>query len=77
MGLKYEDPNAWDAVDRLSEAFQFNLLKASNRLAEERGACEGFERTKYADGLLPIDTYKKDIDKLVPHKTRYAWEALR
>ena len=77
IGLKYEDPNAWDAVDRLSEAFQFNLLKASNRLAEERGACEGFERTKYADGLLPIDTYKKDIDKLVPHKTRYAWEALR
>ena len=77
LGFKYEDPKAWDAVDRLSEAFQFNLLRASNRLAAERGACEGFERTKYADGILPIDTYKKDVDKIVPHKTRYAWESLR
>ena len=77
LGFKYEDPKAWDAVDRLSEAFQFNLLRASNRLAAERGKCEGFERTKYADGILPIDTYKKDVDKIVPHKTRYAWESLR
>jgi ribonucleoside-diphosphate reductase alpha chain len=77
MGYKYSDKEAWDAVDRLSEAFQFNLLRASNKLAEERGACEGFAQTKYADGVLPIDTYKKDIDKIVPHKQRYAWEALR
>jgi ribonucleoside-diphosphate reductase alpha chain len=77
MGLKYSQKEAWDAVDRLSEAFQFNLLKASNKLAEERGACEGFSRTKYADGLLPIDHYKKSIDEIVPHKQRYAWEALR
>ena len=77
LGFKYEDSKAWDAVDRLSEAFQFNLLRASNRLAAERGKCEGFERTKYADGILPIDTYKKDVDKIVPHKTRYAWESLR
>ena len=77
LGFKYEDPKAWDAVDRLSEAFQFNLLRASNRLAAERGKCEGFERTKYADGILPIDTYKKDVDKIVPHKTRLAWESLR
>ena len=77
LGLKYQDQGAWDAVDRLSEAFQFNLLRASNKLAEERGACEAFSRTKYADGILPIDTYKRDIDKIVPHKTRFAWEALR
>ena len=77
LGLKYQDQEAWDAVDRLSEAFQFNLLRASNKLAEERGACEAFSRTKYADGILPIDTYKRDIDKIVPHKTRFAWEALR
>ena len=77
LGFNYSQTEAWDAVDRLSEAFQFNLLKASNKLAEEKGKCEGFERTKYADGILPIDTYKKDIDKIVPHKQRYAWEALR
>ena len=77
IGFKYSDPEAWDSVDRLSEAFQFNLLKASNKLAEERGACEGFTRTKYADGKLPIDHYKESIDEIVPHKQRYAWESLR
>ena len=76
-GVKYSDPKAWDLVDRLSEAFQYHLLKASNNIAKEKGKCEGFDRTKYADGLLPIDHYKKDVDKIVPHKQRMAWEALR
>jgi ribonucleoside-diphosphate reductase alpha chain len=77
LGLKYSEPEAWDAVDRLSEAFQFYLLQASCKLAEEKGRCEAFGRTKYADGLLPIDHYKKDVDAIVSHKQRYAWERLR
>ena len=76
-GVKYSDPKAWDLVDRLSEAFQYNLLRASCNIAMEKGKCEGFERTKYADGLLPIDHYKKDVDNIVPHKQRMAWESLR
>jgi ribonucleoside-diphosphate reductase alpha chain len=76
-GVKYSDPKAWDLVDRLSEAFQYHLLRASCNIAMEKGKCEGFERTKYADGLLPIDHYKKDVDKIVPHKQRMAWESLR
>ena len=76
-GVKYSDPKAWELVDRLSEAFQYYLLRASCDIAEEKGKCEGFERTKYADGLLPIDHYKKDVDKIVPHKQRIAWERLR
>ena len=76
-GVKYSDPKAWDIVDRLTEAFQYHLLRASNNIAKEKGKCEGFERTKYADGLLPIDHYKKDVDKIVPHKQRMAWESLR
>ena len=76
-GVKYSDPKAWDLVDRLTEAFQYNLLRASCNIAMEKGKCEGFERTKYADGLLPIDHYKKDVDKIVPHKQRMAWESLR
>ena len=75
--VKYHHKAAWEAVDKLTEAFQFYLLKASNQLAQERGACEKFNRTKYADGLLPIDTYKKEVDEIVPHKTRMAWEQLR
>jgi len=76
-GVKYSDPKAWDLVDRLSEAFQYNLLRASCNIAMEKGKCEGFDRTKYADGLLPIDHYKKDVDNIVPHKQRMAWESLR
>ena len=76
-GVKYSDKGAWDLVDRLSEAFQFYLLRASCNLAEEKGACEGFAQTKYADGILPIDTYKKEVDEIVPHKQRMAWESLR
>ena len=67
--VKYHHKAAWEAVDKLTEAFQFYLLKASNQLAQERGACALFNRTKYSDGLLPIDTYKKEVDEIVPHKT--------
>ena len=76
-GVKYSDPKAWELVDRLSEAFQYYLLRASCDIAQEKGKCEAFERTKYADGLLPIDHYKKEVDEIVPHKQRMAWETLR
>ena len=75
--VKYEDPEAWKYVHRLTEAFQYYLLKASNNLAKERGACEYFNRTKYADGILPIDTYKKDVDDIVENELNYDWDSLR
>jgi ribonucleoside-diphosphate reductase alpha chain len=74
---QYSDPQAWQLVHDLTEAFQYYLLKASNKLAQERGACEYFSRTKYADGILPIDTYKKDVDTIVENKLNYDWESLR
>ena len=73
----YADPAAWQLVHNLSEAFQYYLLKASNTLAKERGACDYFDRTKYSDGILPIDTYKKDVDTIVENKLNYDWESLR
>ena len=75
--VKYDSPEAWKLVHDLTEAFQYSLLKASNQLAKERGACDGFSRTKYADGILPIDTYKKDVDELVANELNYDWESLR
>ena len=75
--VKFEDQAAWQLVHDLSEAFQFFLLKASNKLAKERGACDYFNRTKYSDGILPIDTYKKDVDTIVEHKLNYDWDSLR
>jgi len=76
-GVKYEDPEAWKLVHDLTESFQYNLLKASNKIAEEKGSCDGFNQTKYSDGFLPIDTYKKDVDEIVPNKLNYDWEELR
>ena len=75
--VNYADPQAWQLVHDLSEAFQYYLLKASNTLAKERGACEYFSRTKYADGILPIDTYKKDVDTIVANELNYDWDSLR
>ena len=76
-GLKYEDPDAYKEVHRLTESFQFNLLKASNQVAIEKGPCEAFDRTKYHDGILPIDTYKKEVDEIVAPEYQYDWDSLR
>jgi len=75
--VKYSDPEALSIVDEITEAFQYYLLKASNNLAKERGACDYFNKTKYSDGILPIDTYKKDVDTLVKRKSSYDWNVLR
>jgi ribonucleoside-diphosphate reductase alpha chain len=77
LGMKYDSQEAWDAVHSLSESFQYYLLKASNQLAKEKGHCEYFGRTKYADGILPIDTYKKDVDQISSIALEHDWESLR
>jgi ribonucleoside-diphosphate reductase alpha chain len=77
LGFKYDSQEAWDAVHGLSESFQYYLLKASNQIAKEKTHCENFGRTKYADGILPIDTYKKDVDEISSHKLQHDWESLR
>ena len=77
LGHKYDSQEAWDAVHGLSESFQYFLLKASNKIAEEKGACEGFSATKYFDGELPIDHYKKDVDEICSIPLQHDWEKLR
>jgi ribonucleoside-diphosphate reductase alpha chain len=77
LGFNYGDQKAWDAVHGLAESFQYYLLKASNQLAKEKGHCEYFGRTKYSDGILPIDTYKKDVDEISSIPYQHDWETLR
>jgi ribonucleoside-diphosphate reductase alpha chain len=77
QGEHYDDPRAWQLVHNLTEAFQFYLLKSSNQLAKEKGACGYFNRTKYSQGILPIDTYKRDVDELCDPTLRYEWDVLR
>jgi len=76
-GEHYDDASAWQLTHDLTEAFQYYLLKSSNQLAKEKGKCEYFDRTKYSQGILPIDTYKSDVDEIVPNKLNYDWNSLR
>ena len=76
-GEHYDDPGAWKLVHDLTEAFQYYLIQATVDLAKEKGACEYSHRTKYGQGILPIDTYKKDVDEIVPNELNYDWESLR
>ena len=75
--VKYGDAEAHKLVHELTESFQYNLLKASNKLAKEKGKCEWFDRTKYAEGKLPIDTYKKDVDEIAKPVYKENWDKLR
>lgn len=76
-GVRYSDGSANNITHKTFEALQYYLLKASNKLAKERGACDWFNQTTYSKGLLPIDSYKKDVDKLHSEPLHYDWEHLR
>ena len=76
-GLKYSDGSANDLTHETFESLQYHLLKASNNLAKEMGACDYFNETKYSQGLLPIDTYKESVDGLVSTSLKLDWESLR
>ena len=76
-GEFYGDEGAWKLVHDLSEAFQYYLIKSTVNLAKIKGACEYSANTKYANGILPIDTYKHDVDEIVPNKLNFDWEDLR
>jgi ribonucleoside-diphosphate reductase alpha chain len=75
--LKYSDNSALEKVDELFEHIQYSLLKASNKLAKEKGACEWFDKTTYSDGIMPIDRYNKNVDELVKRPYSCDWDSLR
>mgnify|MGYP003651597490 FL=1 len=75
--LKYDDPKTLELVHETMEQIQWNLISSSCELAEEKGPCSKFEETKYAQGLLPIDWYKKTVDELIKPNYNMDWESLR
>ena len=75
-GMTYQEPNL-ELIDEWAEAWSYSLIKASNKLAMEKGKCPGTDETKYGLGITPNQTYKKDVDELVPHKERQNWNELR
>ena len=76
-GVKYSDGSANGLTHRTFEAMQYYLLKASNQLAKEQGACEAFSDTTYSEGLMPTDTYKHEVDKFCDEPLLQDWDTLR
>jgi ribonucleoside-diphosphate reductase alpha chain len=76
-GVRYSDHSANNLIHRTFEAIQFYLMKASNELAKEKGACPKFNETTYSQGIMPIDTYKKDVDKICDEPLHLDWDSLR
>lgn len=75
--VSYDSKQALNLLDEYMERFQYYLLKSSVSLAKERGKCDKYDRTKYAKGILPIDTYKKNVDAVCKRKLDLDWEAMR
>ena len=73
----YSDPGALELVDTWAQHWSYYLIQASADLALEQGACPKSDETKYGDGILPVDTYKKDVDELVAHQDKVDWQSLR
>ncbi len=76
-GVRYSDGSANGLVHKTFEAIQYYLLKASNQLAKEQGPCKLFKETNYAKGILPTDTYKREVDEFCDEPLHYFWETLR
>lgn len=74
---RYSDSTALGLTHHTFEALQYYLLKASNKLAQEQGACPWFDQTTYSQGILPIDTYKSDLDGICNEPLHLDWEGLR
>ena len=72
----YQNPDL-ELVDEYAEAWSYYLIRASHKLAQEKEPCTAFRETKYSEGILPIDTRKREVDELVEHKERFNWEILR
>ncbi|CAM3566772.1 class 1a ribonucleoside-diphosphate reductase subunit alpha [Rahnella bruchi] len=76
-GVRYSDGSANNLTHKTFEAIQYYLLKASNELAKEQGACQWFNETTYSKGIMPVDTYKKDLDAICDEPLHLDWATLR
>lgn len=77
--ISYQDIDAkgLQAIHEMTEAWSYYLISASVELAKEKGACEWYHETKYSQGLLPIDTYKREVDELASPDYKMDWNELR
>ena len=76
-GVGYNDKEGLELVDTWAQHWSYYLIKASVELAQEEGACSLSNETKYSDGILPVDTYKKEVNEVIKHRNKVDWTSLR
>lgn len=75
--LKYSSEEGKKFIHWMSERHMYMLIKASAQLARELGPAPWIHKTKWVDGWMPIDTYTKAVDDIVPNELAYNWDQLR
>jgi len=76
--VKYGSEKALSLHDEWMEHFSYGLIKASMELAKEIGEAPKFrEFTTWADGVMPIDRYKKTVDEIIQRPYSCDWDSLR
>jgi ribonucleoside-diphosphate reductase alpha chain len=78
LTYQHIDHDGLNYLHGFMEGWSYYLIKASVDLAKEKGSCPKSNETKYAQGIMPIDTYKREVDELTgPPTYRFDWETLR
>ncbi len=82
LGLSYESEEAYDLIDEIMEHVSYAAIDESANLAVERGSYSNFEGSRWAQGLVPLDSIAlTEADRGIPiqvnRTTRLDWDALR
>jgi ribonucleoside-diphosphate reductase alpha chain len=78
LGVEYGEPLALEYVNKFMEMLNYGLLKASNGLAKDYGACTKSHTTSYGNGEFMWKLRNKNVDKLVKTVVHFPeeWETL-
>jgi ribonucleoside-diphosphate reductase alpha chain len=75
--LKYGERDALAEVKTWAEHLAFYLTEASVELAQERGKCEGSDKTRYGQGIFPWELRANGVNQLTDFSPELDWETLR
>lgn len=76
-GMKYDTEEGKNFIHRMHETHFYHLVTQSIKLGEERGNAPWIHRTKWPQGYLPLDTYKKDVDAVHSQPLTRDWDSVR
>ncbi len=75
--LHYDTQEGLNQIHRMAERHMYFAIRSSIRLGKERGNAPWIHKTRWPEGWLPIDTYKREVDDICNEPLHYDWEAER